>query len=151
VGLPKAGQSCAIAGGNSVQTMLQELYILGVASAGASGSIAACIQATAAKVTAGSFDDRPWYQNNVDPITEWYLMVNAQALLVLTEAWHYRAWQASDSPQISDSAELWNAICPSGSEPAGCVDPITYYNETFYPNLKDQVRAGACRTAPTST
>jgi len=147
VGLPSAGQSCP---DGSVYNLLQTLYLTAVASGGSGGAIADCVQASATPVQPGSLDDRPWYADNVEPITAWYMMVNAQALYVLTEAWHYRAWKAAGSPALQDPTSVFKTVCPSNAAnpPAACVDPLTYYELTFYPNLKDQVRAGG---APYST
>jgi hypothetical protein len=149
VGLPKIGQTCAIAGGVSVQTMLQDLYVAAAPSGGATGAIADCIRSSSPGLPdANTLDDRPWYKDNVEPITGWYLNIFAQGFAALTEAWHFRAWRASGSPRVQDRLAVFDAICPTGKIPSGCVDPINYFNDTFRPNVKAMLRAGG---APYST
>ncbi len=149
VGFPAAGKTCAISGGLSVLTMMQALANAASATAGSKGSIAACVAASAGELpTLNTLDDRPWYAANVEPITDWYLGLNAQGLAVLVEAWHFRAWQAAGSPAADSADDIYDAICPAGAKTEGCVDPINYYNLFFVGNVKSQLRAGG---APYST
>lgn len=149
VGLPTARQTCAIAGGVSVQTMMQALANAAAATAGSSGSIAACVEASGAQPpTLNTLDDRPWYEKNVEPITDWYLGLNTQGLAVLVEAWHFRAWQESGSPTTASPDEIYDTICPAGDQHDGCIEPINYYNNYFFGNVKSQLQAGG---APYST
>jgi hypothetical protein len=141
------GQSCNIAGGVSVMTMLNQLANAASATGGSNGSIAACIKASSTAAPASTLDDRPWYAQNVEPITGWYLGINAQALAVLIEAWHFEAWEEAGSPQTNSPDEIVATICGS-IKTDGCVSPISYYENVFLPNLKAQMRAGG---APYST
>ncbi len=148
VGFPEPGQTCALAS-SSVTGMLETLAGYAAGSGGAPGSVSDCIKATAAAPpAAGTLDDRPWYRDNVENITDWYLTINAQALVVLTEAWHYQAWKAKGSPKVTDPNDMFNVVCPTTNMPDGCVDPIHYYVSPFRPNLVAQMTPGG---APYST
>ncbi len=148
VGLPKSGQSCAVSGNVSVQTMLQGFSNAATSTAGSEGSIGACVKASSTLPEENSLDDRLFYSTYVEPITQWYLGVNAQGMAVLAEAWHYRAWQDAGSPTVDDPDDIYEAICPAGAKSTNCYDPINYYNDVFFENVKSQMLAGG---APYST
>jgi hypothetical protein len=145
VGLPTSGQSCQ---DDEILTLLDELNDAASATAGASGSISDCIKTKGAAPAQDSVDDRPYYTANVVPITDWYLGIDTHAMVVLTEAYHFRAWQAAGSPSSSSADEIYANVCSTGSTPEGCVEPITIYSNDFLGIAKGQLQAGG---APYST
>ncbi len=151
VGFPTAGQSCEA---GDVVTLLNELNDAASGAGGSDGAISDCIKAKAAAVTppsAGSLDDRPYYSQVVEPITSWYLTINTQAMTVLTEAYHFRAWQAAGSPSSSSTDDLYTNVCDVSPIPDGCMEPIIIYNDDFAGDtgfVWSQLQAGG---APYST
>ena len=134
---------------NDIVTLLNDLNDAAVPAGGGSGSIHDCIKTKGGKPPANTLDDRPYYTNNVVPITDWYLTINTQAIIVLTEAYHFLAWLAQGQPVSQTSDDIIPNICPSsGSMPSECASAINAYPNYFLPVAKAQLQAGG---APYST
>jgi len=154
VGLPTAGQSCQ---DSNILTLMDDINDTATAAAGSSGSIKHCIIANSGAPAADTLDDRSYYSDQVQPVTDWYFAINTQAMIVLTEAYHFRAWQAAGSPTSGSADEIISNVCPPGASAPydGCIEPITKYgslgsNTTgeFVPFVYGQFAAGG---APYST
>ncbi len=155
VGSPIAGQTCQE---KSIVSLMSSINVAATEAAGSSGSISDCVAAQAAKAgqpPSGSLDDRPYYIDNVQPITDWYFTINTQAMIVLAEAYHFRAWQAAGSPTSSSADDIVANVCPAGTSLDDCIDPITKYGKLgnnvtgeFLTYVYGQFKAGG---APLST
>jgi hypothetical protein len=127
---------------------METLNDLATAAAGSGGSISDCIRAKGSLPAENTLDDRPYYATAVQPITDWYLGVNTQAMIVLTEAYHFRAWQKAGSPSSSSAGDIYANVCGTSSTPDGCVEPSTVYSQQFVAFAREQLEAGG---APYST
>ena len=108
----------------NVLTSMIELNNLSTQSSSA-GTIADCIQAAGNQPATGSVDDRVYYSENVQPIQDYLLGLNTQAMIVLTEAYHIYAYgdcltaNGGDDAACSSSASTDVApnLCPSRGKP----------------------------------
>ena len=150
VGSPAPGQTCQ---NDNILTLMITINDLAAGTGGADGSISDCIIAGEGAIPAQyTLDDRPYYTENVLPITNWYLTINTQAIIVLTEAYHYRAWVKAGSPKSTTTDEIISNVCPTtGTVLAGCTAPIIAYNNDFLPFTKLQIRAGGAPYSADST
>ncbi|MEM7025258.1 MAG: hypothetical protein AAF637_22120 [Pseudomonadota bacterium] len=146
---------------NDVLTSMISLNNLSVTNS-SSGTIADCIKANGSALGV-SLDDRPYYENNVLPIQNYLLNLNAQAMIVLTEAYHIYAYgecvtaNGGDPSQCTsnNANEVVPNLCPANSKSTNCVTPITIYGRLgsspsgqFLPFVHTQFKAGG---APYST
>jgi hypothetical protein len=148
VGLPTRGQTCQ---DDKVLTLLNDLNDAATQSGGASGSIADCLAKSTVELPAtGTLDDRPFYSQAVEPVTDWYLVLNTQAMTILSEAYHFRAWEDAGRPSSSSTDEIVENVCPAGTGTPSddCVEPMTIYNNQLTPFAKGQLEIGG---APYST
>jgi hypothetical protein len=127
-----------------------------------SGTISDCIQAIGkSKLTTSSIDDRPYYTDNVEPLQNYLLNLNTQAMIVLTEAYHIYAYgecvtdNGAAACASSDSSDVVPNLCPTTNTSQNCLEPTTIYGRLgshpsgqFLPFVHAQFRAAG---APYST
>jgi hypothetical protein len=121
------------------------------------GTIADCIVSNGNAPAQGTLDDRPYYTDNVQPIQYYLLNLNAQAMIVLTEAYHVDAYGAcltangGDTSQCASSStdDVIPNLCPSGNASSNCVTPIVIYGSLgstasgqFLPYTQVQFKTG---------
>ncbi len=112
------------------------------------GIIAACLApGVLPSPTAGTFDDSPYYEQ-VANLLNYYYNYQTRGLLLLVEAYHFRAWQDLGQPggDFSTDPSASSEICTQATDGAvitACTNAVNDTN-TIYNNLLNQFEtAGA--------
>lgn len=139
-----------------------------LATAGSSsGTIADCLKASAVPPVTGTVDDRVYYSESVEPIQNYLLGLNTEAMLVLTEAYHIYAYAdcvtanngntaPCTSPSATSASDVVSNLCPADTTSLNCTYPAIIYGQAggqvtsgqLMPFLYAQFAAGG---APLST
>ncbi|MCL1588770.1 MAG: hypothetical protein M3092_10135 [Actinomycetia bacterium] len=135
---------------DGVTEQLTLIHNLGTESI-SQGSIADCIESHSSVVglpTAETLDDRPYYEDVVAPIQNWFYGYNTLGYMVYVEALHFTAWVNAGSPVGDDVLAEMSTVCYPGATDSNCILGATSYGDRFLPWIKDELAAGG---APYST
>ncbi len=121
-----------------ILTDLQDNLIVPV-----SGTLSACIQTFTLPADA-SFGADTIYYNTVKAYIDYYAQYELKGLLLLNEAYHYRAWQAAGSPNSDSlSADSTSYVCNNSSGESWCNKAASAVNYVYNSLIQQYALGGA--------
>ena len=136
---------------NAVNQINQALITVGSAQ----GVIAACLDSSVLPPpTAGEFDDTKYY-DQVANLINFYYSYQTRGLLLLVEAYHFKAWLNAGQPagqpgSVPDATTDICTLATKGSVITNCNNAIVDTN-SVYSNLQEQFELGGAPYTNTNT